>query len=151
MKNETTTNQLDNILKKTALDKAGEYLEQYIGTDNPDKPFANYMRMLLKEKGITQQEVFIAADLSESYGYKLIAQEKHTRQRDIIIRLCFAAKCTVKEADRALKLYGMSPLYAKIPRDAVLIIALNKGVHEVADVDELLASHGMDGLYTAEN
>lgn len=151
MKNDVTTNRLNDILKKTAPEKAEEYLEQFTERDDPDKPFATYMRKLLKEKGITQQEVFIAADLSDSYGYKLISQEKHTKQRDVIIRLCLAAKCTLKQADRALKFYGMSPLYARIPRDAVLIIAFNKGIYEIADVDELLAAHDMEGLRKAEN
>lgn len=70
MKNDVTTNRLNDILKKTAPEKAEEYLEQFTERDDPDKPFATYMRKLLKEKGITQQEVFIAADLSDSYGYK---------------------------------------------------------------------------------
>ena len=150
MRHDTTTNKLNEILKKTAPDKVEGYIEQYAETDNPAKAFSRYMRNLLKEKGISQQELFIAADVSEGYGYKLISQEKHTKQRDVIIRFCLGAKCSLKEADRALKLYGMSPLYARIPRDAVLIIAFNKGIYEVADVDELLAAHGMDGLRTSD-
>lgn len=146
MNYETTTNKLDEILKKTAPDKADGYIGQYAEKNSPEKAFSRYMRELLKKKGITQQELFIAADVSEGYGYKLISQEKHTKQRDVIIRFCLGAKCSLKEADRALKLYGMSPLYARIPRDAILIIAFNKGIYEVADVDELLAAHGMDGL-----
>ena len=39
------------------------------------RPFADYMRMKFREKGILQQNVFLAADLSENYGYKLIAEE----------------------------------------------------------------------------
>ena len=38
------------------------------------RPFADYMRMKFREKGILQQNVFLAADLSENYGYKLIAE-----------------------------------------------------------------------------
>ena len=74
------------------------------------RPFADYMRMKLREKGILQQNVFLAADLSENYGYKLIAEEKHTRQRDTILRLCLAARFRPEEVQEALILCGMAPL-----------------------------------------
>ena len=51
------------------------------------------------------------------------------------------------EANRALKLYGMTPLYAKIPRDAALIIAFNTRMYDLADVDDLLMEYGFDPLY----
>ena len=50
-------------------------------------PFADYMRMKFKEKDVLQQDVFLAADLPERYGYKLISEQKHTTQRDTILRL----------------------------------------------------------------
>lgn len=31
------------------------------------------------------------ADIPERYGYKLLSGEKHTRQRDVILRICCAA------------------------------------------------------------
>ena len=75
------------------------------------RPFADYMRMKLREKGILQQNIFLAADLSENYGYKLIAEGKHTRQRDSILRLCLAARFQLEEVQEALILYGMAPLH----------------------------------------
>ena len=47
-----------------------------------EHPFTDYMREKCKEKGILQQDVFLAADLPERYGYKLISEQKHTTQRD---------------------------------------------------------------------
>ena len=34
-----------------------------------EHPFADYMREKFKEKSILQQDVFLAADLPERYGY----------------------------------------------------------------------------------
>ena len=82
------------------------------------RPFADYMRMKFWEKGVLQQNVFLAADLSENYGYKLIAEEKHTRQRDTILRLCLAARFRPEEVQEALILCGMAPLHGRFPRDA---------------------------------
>ena len=106
------------------------------------RPFADYMRMKLKEKGVLQQNVFLAADLSENYGYKLIAEEKHTRQRDTILRLCLAARFRLEEVQEALILYGMAPLHGRFPRDAALMVAVQNGVYDLREVNALLESCG---------
>ena len=82
-----------------------------------EHPFADYMREKFKEKGILQQDVFLAADLPERYGYKLISEQKHTTQRDTILRLCLAARFDLNETDEALILYGMAPLHARLPHE----------------------------------
>ncbi|MBQ9250466.1 MAG: hypothetical protein IJ179_08900 [Oscillospiraceae bacterium] len=109
-------------------------------------PFADYMRRKIKEKGVLQQNVFLAADLSENYGYKLIAEEKHTRQRDTILRLCLAARFRPEEVQEALILYGMAPLHGRFPRDAVLIVAIQNGVYDMREVNALLESCGQPPL-----
>ena len=111
-----------------------------------DRPFSGYIREVIRRKGLTQQEVFIAADISETYGYKLISGEKRTRQRDLIIKLCLSSKMDLTETQRALRLYGMSPLYPKIPRDAALIVAVNSGMFDISSVNALLAQNGMEPL-----
>ena len=110
------------------------------------RPFADYMRMKFREKGILQQNVFLAADLSENYGYKLIAEEKHTRQRDTILRLCLAARFGPAEVNEALIRYGMAPLYARFPRDAALIVAVQCGMCDLREVNRLLESCGQPPL-----
>lgn len=106
------------------------------------RPFADYMRMKFREKGVLQQNVFLAADLSENYGYKLIAEEKHTRQRDTILRLCLAARFRLEEVQEALILYGMAPLHGRFPRDAALMVAVQNGVYDLREVNALLESCG---------
>ena len=103
-----------------------------------EKCFADYMRQKLREKGLLQQDIFLAADLSENYGYKLIAEEKHTRQRDVILRICLAAHFSVSETEEALILYGMAPLHVRNPRDIVLMTAINNRIYDVYEVNELL-------------
>ena len=40
----------------------------------------------------------------------------------------------------------MAPLYAKIPRDAVLMIAFNTKITDVFEVNNLLSEHEMEEL-----
>ena len=148
MEERTTTDALDEVLRTAKPEDVDAYLEQYAEhLAAEERPFADYMRRMLRARGLRQQDVFLRADLPERYGYKLIAQEKHTQQRDVILRLCLAAQFSLTETQRALKLYGFSPLYPRVPRDAVLIIAFNTGRYEIADVDELLLGRGMEPLY----
>lgn len=110
------------------------------------RPFAGYMRSKFKEKGMLQQNVFLAADLSENYGYKLIAEEKHTVNRDTILRICLAAGFDPDETQTALVLYGMAPLYVRLPRDLVLLVAIRSRIHDIHRVNDLLLGCGLAPL-----
>ena len=107
------------------------------------------MKDLLKEKKITQQMVFLKADIPEKYGYKLLSGEKHTRQRDIILRICYAAELTLEQTQRALRKYEMPQLYAKIPRDALLMLIFKDRPGGIIEVNELLSKNGMEMLRTS--
>lgn len=147
-----STEDLENILQNTHNGGLASYLE-----DNAEemvdeaKPFSAYMHQIIKRNGLTQQDVFLAADFPERYGYKLLAEEKRTKQRDYILRICYAANMTLDETQRALALYGMGKLYARIPRDAVLMVAFNQHKGSILDVNALLAEHKMDTLRTCGN
>lgn len=142
-----TTDTLTNVLLGTSPESAGKVLQDEAASMfTSDRPFSAFLRERLKDKGLRQQDLFVAADIPERYGYKLISGEKHTVKRDVILRLLFAAALRLDDAQRALKLYGFSPLYARIPRDAVLMIAFNSGIREIDRVNELLEEHGMAPL-----
>ena len=104
------------------------------------------MRRLFKEKGLQQRQVFQRADIPHHYGYKLISQENSTRQRDIILRVCYAADLTLEETQKALRIYGMPQLYPRFPRDAILISAFSSAKTNLIDLDELLINSGHDPL-----
>ncbi len=112
------------------------------------RPWADYMREKFREKGILQQNIFVAADLPERYGYKLIAGEKHTTQRDIILRICLAAEFRLEEVQESLILYGMAPLQARIPRDAAFIVAFNNRIYDIHDVDAILRENDLPPFLT---
>lgn len=142
-----TTGSLTDVLTKAKPQELKDILQENMDSFEDDtKPFSAFMRKTIREKGLKQQDVFLNADLPEGYGYKLISGEKHTKKRDIILRICIASKFNLKETQKALKLYGMSPLYAKFKRDAALIIAINSSVNDPHEVDALLSEYGMEAL-----
>ena len=112
--------------------------------------FTDYMRKILQRKGVSQQQMFRSADISEKYGYKLVSGEKHTRQRDLIIKMCIAAHFTREELSEALILYGMAPLYTQNGRDKIMLQALEEGMSEIADINDLLEKDGFGKLYESK-
>ena len=111
-------------------------------------PWSDYMRAKFREHGILQQNVFLAADLSEKYGYKLIGEQKRTHRRDTILRICLAAEFTLEETQEALRLYGMAPLYWRIPRDAAFIVAFSNRIYDIHDVDDILRQNDLPPFLT---
>ena len=144
---EKNTEELMSVLKRTSSEEIGQVLCEekqnlFCGTE----PFYNYIRDVLKHNQLTQQQVFHRAGFSERYGYGLLSGEKHTNQRDYILRICFAAQCSLEQTQRILRLYGMSTLYARIPPDAVFLVALNQKIYEIEQVNTLLVKQNMSPL-----
>ena len=104
--------------------------------------FSSYMRAKFREKRILQQNVFLAADISENYGYKIISEEKHTVNRDIILRICLAAHFDVEETQEALVLYGMAPLHKRIPRDIIFLTAIRNKIYDIYQVNGYMIQCG---------
>lgn len=139
MRNDETTHLL-NILKDASLEDIDEYVSKYLtGQFNS---FPAYMDYLISKKKLKRQDIFQKADIPQKYGYKLLSGESHTTDRDKLLRLFIAMNMTLKETQRALKLYGAPILYSKIKRDAIIIIALNKGISCVDTVNEWLKEYG---------
>lgn len=145
---EKNTDELEKVLQSTHIENFGAYCRENAG-NLTDSEFSVYMKNIFHEKKLTQQIVFLRADIPERYGYKLLSGEKRTRQRDVILRICYAAEMSLAQTQRALKKYELPELYAKLPRDALLMIIFNERPGDIIEVNEILTSHGMDALRTS--
>jgi len=148
--NSKKTDELKKVLGCTHINNIAEYInENKEDMLSEDRPFADYIRQVIKEKGIKQQDVFLMADIPERYGYKIISEQKHTQQRDIILRICYAAKMTLEETQKALRIYKMPELYVKVARDAVLIVCFNERPGSIIEVNSVLKENNMQPLRTS--
>ena len=136
------TNELDDLLENMQPEQLDDYLtrnRQYLAEK---KGFYYFFKDTIEAKGIRLKDIYTQAGMSESYGGKLVTMEKHTTDRNRILCLCLAGHFTLLEINRALKLYGMPELYAKDPRDACIIVAVNNRIYDPYEVDDILAEHG---------
>lgn len=148
---EKATDELDKILANVRPEQINTYYKnnrQYM--EEGKKAFYYYMKDVLESKNILLRDVYSFAGVTESYGSKILTMEKHTKNRDLIIRFCIAGHFLLGETNRALKLYGMSPLYAKDKRDACLIVAINNRKYDLFEIDNLLEEHGLPQLSAEE-
>ena len=148
-----TYEEVSKSLNTAAMQLSPAALPQFLAAHADafsSRPFTDYMRMKFQEKDISQQNVFLAADLPERYGYKLISGEKRTLQRDVILRICLAAEFRLEEVQEALVLYGMAPLHARIPRDCAFIVAFSNRIYDIHDVDAILRENDLPPFLTPE-
>ncbi|MBQ3792610.1 MAG: hypothetical protein II797_05875 [Clostridia bacterium] len=136
---EKSTTELDKLLESTHPAKLSNYLEENKDSlIEGEHSFSSYLKEILKKNGLLLQEVFLAADIPERYGYKLVSGEKRTKQRDVILRICYGAQLTLEETQRALKVYGLPTLYSRVPRDAALIICFTNRPGSILEVNAYL-------------
>ena len=145
------TDELNAILENAKPGQIDGYLKEnrdYLALG--EKAFYYYMKDTLEEKNMRLEEVYSFAGVSESYGGQILRMEKHTKNRDLILRLCIAGHFSWDETNRALKLYKMTELYAKDPRDACLIVAINNRIFDLGEIDDLLEEQGLAKLSKEE-
>lgn len=143
-----TTEDLMQVLRRAGPEQVRDYLREHFAQGQPT--FVQYMDALLEEKKLKRQDVLRRAGLPMKYGYKLLTGESHTTDRDKLLRICFAMELTLKQTQRALRLYGMNELYPKNARDVVLIAALGRRMYDLDVLCDELRQAGLEPLYTPE-
>ena len=143
---EKPTNELNEILEQTDVNGFEEYYKNNKEhMKDSDRSFYEYFKGVICEKKIKLKNVYLHACVSETYGGKIIRMEdKHTANRDLIIKLCMGGHFTWMETNRVLKLYGFSELYAKVPRDALIMIAINKRKYDIDELNGHLEQNGFE-------
>ena len=142
-----STDELNDLLEKVKPSQIDRYLKEnkkYLKDDK--KAFYYYVKEVLDAKRIKLKDVYLKAGVSESFGSKILRMEKHTSDRDLILRMCLAGRFNWEETNRALKLYGMCELYSRDSRDACVIVAINNRMYDIIDVDALMKSKGLKGI-----
>lgn len=104
--------------------------------------FENY----LFQNGITRGNLIKRSGLSRSYAYEILNGIKTNPSRNSIISLCIAAEMDLNATQRTLRAGGAGELYAKIPRDAAIILHINQGQHDIVKLNIFLEEHGLECL-----
>lgn len=139
-----TTDRLDRILKEVSSETDTEqYVRKY--TSEQYKSFADYINDYVAAHKLEVNDIINRSNISKNYIYNII-NGKRNPGRDKVIALCIGAGMSVREINRGLKIANHGILYAKNERDARIIIAVNKGVHNIIDINIILEKQNLDIL-----
>ena len=111
---------LDELLSTSSID---DYLEEH---ESRSPTLAEYLQQLLDEKGLERSRVVRMANLNDTFGYQIFQGTRHPG-RDKVLQIAFAMALTLRETNRALTAAGVSELYCKDRRDAIIIFCLDRG------------------------
>ena len=124
-----TTEELMEILKQK------KSIHAYFTEEIDELEFASlaeYLELLLNERGLRKSDVIKRSNMDKNYAYQMIA-------------LAIGMGLNVLETRKLLKIAGACDLYARNPRDSVLIYCLHKGAG-LMEVNELLSDYNLDIL-----
>lgn len=145
MKNtEKETEKLLNILNQI---KDKSKLSKYINSSTHEKEnlsLAEYIIKIGDDKGYEKVHIIKNANLYRTYGYEILSGKK-IPSRKKLLQICVGNKFSLDQTNRCLTLAKLGPLYAKNPKDSIVIYALNNGLNLI-DTNIILYDHGLDIL-----
>lgn len=115
-------------------------VEAYLNNSNDlgvgDRSLTDYLQALLQEHGLKRADVVRGSGINATVVYDIFAG-KSRPGRDHAIMLAFGLRCDLREMQRLLRQAGVSELWCKIRRDAVIMWCVNAGLDRAATDDEL--------------
>jgi hypothetical protein len=119
--------------------KTEDTLEDYF-TANQDElidcSLEIYLNQLLNQYHVMKNEVIFRSGLNQIYGYQIFAGTKKP-SRDKLIALIFGFPLCLKDAQRLLRIGGVSELYPRIKRDSIILFGMKKNL-SIQELDDLL-------------
>lgn len=114
-----------------------------------DRSLSDYLTQLLTEHGKSRAQVSRDSSVNSTFVYQVFRGERKIG-RDNAIKLAFGLGCTLRETQRLLRHAGVSELWCKIRRDAVIIYCIEKGF-SLMKCDEELYRLGEKTLVALED
>ena len=115
--------------------------EKRVGGDASARALSEYLSELLRTHVRKPEDVIREAGIDAAYGRQLFAGERLDLSRNTVLTLAFAMGCSLRETDRLLQAAGMSRLYVKERRDAVIAFCLDQHA-SLAEANESLHAMG---------
>ncbi|TCD81973.1 helix-turn-helix domain-containing protein [Bifidobacterium longum] len=121
---------LDRLLSSTSIE---QYLDEEPVTTHT---LTDYLFERMEAHGLKRADVVRATGINATVVYDVFSG-KSRPGRDHAIMLAFGLQCTLRETQRLLRLAGVSELWCKQRRDAIIIWCIRNGFDRIATDDEL--------------
>lgn len=125
-----TEDLLVRLLESASLD---EYLSE---SEVADRSLSEYLKEMLDVHGLKRADVVRASGINATVVYDIFAG-KSNPGRDHAIMLAFGLQCDIAQTQRLLRMAGVSELWCKIRRDAIILWSIKQGSSRAEADDEL--------------
>lgn len=102
------------------------------------------LERMIKEKNLKKSHVFQKAEISEVYGYQILAG-KRMPERKKLLCLAIGLGLSIEETQALLKNAGYSLLYIKHPFDCVVLYGICKQL-SIVEINTMLYDYGLETL-----
>lgn len=107
-----------------------------------------YLMQLLRQKNLKRAQVVEDSGVDKAYVYQIFNGSKNP-SRDKLIAITFGMHLNEEETQRVLKIAGHSELYPRVPRDALILFSIQRGV-DIWQTDDALDKNSFPTLLSAE-
>ena len=109
---------------------------------------SKYLMELLAQKGLKRAQVVEDSGVDKAFVYQIFNGSKRP-SRDKLIAITFGMRLNEEETQRVLKIAGHSELYPRVPRDALSLFSIQRGM-DIWQTDDALDKNGFPTLLSAE-
>lgn len=134
------TDHLDQQLKSTSLENFSDYLKNLQQLPSPQDFFSVY----IAKHDLKISQIIKNSGISQSYAHESLNGTKPHPSRDYLLALCLGAHMDLKTTQHALRTAQLGELYAKVPRDAAIMMHINNEKWNLIDINIFLEEHGLD-------
>ena len=101
-----------------------------------DRNLSTYLFDLLDSKCLTRADVVRNSAVNATFIYQIFNGQRNM-SRDTAIKIALGMGCTLRETQRLLRHAGVSELWCKNRRDAIIIYCIEQGYDRAKTDDEL--------------
>lgn len=140
----STAETKDNLKNASSF---GDFLKR--NRENMLEPdLSKYLMELLAQKGLKRAQVVEDSGVDKAFVYQIFNGSKRP-SRDKLIAITFGMRLNEEETQRVLKIAGHSELYPRVPRDALILFSIQRGV-DIWQTDDALDKNGFPTLLSDE-
>ena len=139
--------QEDEKLLSLITEQNPEQLKEYKKRHEKEchRDFVSFIDDYISSHGFTRAFIINKANLT-NYGYRILDGTKHTKNRNLILRICLAMGMNLDDTQKALKFYNMRLLDDALFRDQIIIACIVTGKTAI-DIHDLLCKAGEESIY----
>lgn len=140
--NRQSTEELNETLKSTSCSNFSDYLKQLQTAPSLQDYFSIYMA----QNELTAAQIIKNSGVSKSYAHEILNGRKIHPSRDHLLALCLGAHMDLNTTQHALRIAQQGELYAKVPRDAAIMMHINRKVWNLIEINLFLEDHGLETI-----